>query len=122
MEARTRWVRTLLSWLYTALYAMAGVRYLYLDFYTLHDVYPPSTLHYLRSFWRGIWTLMTRDIGLGPAQLLVILAMSLVLVIVMRWVVSLARKWYGNLNTSFNEGLLDSVKLSSSLPPQQQRC
>ena len=32
---------------------------------------------------------MTRDIGLGPAQLLVILAMSLVLVIVMRWVVSL---------------------------------
>ena len=43
--------------------------------------------HYLRSFWRGIWTLMTRDIGLGPAQLLVILAMSLVLVIVMRWVV-----------------------------------
>ena len=90
-------MRTLLSWLYTALYAMAGVRYL--DFYTLHDVYTPSTLHYLRSFWRGIWTLMTRDIGLGPAQLLVILAMSLVLVIVMRWVVSLARKWYGNLNT-----------------------
>ena len=31
VEARTRWVRTLLSWLYTALYAMAGVRYLYLD-------------------------------------------------------------------------------------------
>ena len=99
---------------------MAGVRYL--DFYTIHDIYAPSTLHYLRSFWRGIWTLMTRDIGLGPAQLLVILAMSLVLVIVMRWVVSLARKWYGNLTTSFNEGLLDSVKLSSSLPPQQQRC
>ena len=114
-------MRTLLSWLYTALYAMAGVRYL--DFYTtIHDVYPPSTLHYLRSFWRGIWTLMTRDIGLGPAQLLVILAMSLVLVIVMRWVVSLARKWYGNLNTSLNDGHLDSVKLSSSLPPQQQRC
>ena len=41
----------------------------------------------MHSFWRGIWTLMTRDIGLGPAQLLVILAMSLVLVIVMRWVV-----------------------------------
>ena len=101
MEARTRWVRTLLSWLYTALYAMAGVRYL--DFYTLHDVYTPSTLSYLHSFWRGIWTLMTRDIGLGPAQLLVILAMSLVLVIVMRWVVSLARKWYGNLNTSLHE-------------------
>ena len=88
-------------------------------------------LHYLRSFWRGIWTLMTRDIGLGPAQLLVILAMSLVLVIVMRWVVSLARKWYGNLNTSLNEGLmrgmiivrlLDSVKFRSLLPPQQQRC
>ena len=74
-------MRTLLSWLYTALYAMAGVRYL--DFYSLHNVYP----YYLRSFWRGIWTLMTRDIGLGPAQLLVILAMSLVLVIVMRWVV-----------------------------------
>ena len=89
---------------------------------SIHDVYAPSTLSYLCSFWRGIWTLMTRDIGLGPAQLLVILAMSLVLVIVMRWVVSLARKWYSNLNTSFNEGLLDSVNLSSSLPPQQQRC
>ena len=135
-------MRTLLSWLYTALYAMAGVRYL--DFYTIHDVYTPthhlpytiystpSTLHYLRSFWRGIWTLMTRDIGLGPAQLLVILAMSLVLVIVMRWVVSLARKWYGNLNTSLNEGLMRemievevrllSIKFRSSLPPQQQRC
>ena len=125
-------MRTLLSWLYTALYAMAGVRYL--DFYTtIHDVYPPSTLHYLRSFWRGIWTLMTRDIGLGPAQLLVILAMSLVLVIVMRWVVSLARKWYGNLNTySLNDGLMRemievevrllSIKFRSSLPPKQQRC
>ena len=75
---------------------------------------------------------MTRDIGLGPAQLLVILAMSLVLVIVMRWVVSLARKWYGNLNTSFNEGLIRemievevrllNIKYRSSLPPQQQRC
>ena len=75
---------------------------------------------------------MTRDIGLGPAQLLVILAMSLVLVIVMRWVVSLARKWYGNLNTSLNEGLMRemievevrllSIKFRSSLPPQQQRC
>ena len=64
---------------------------------------------------------MTRDIGLGPAQLLVILAMSLVLVIVMRWVVSLARKWYGNLNTSLNEGLMremievDSLVLNSDL-------
>ena len=86
----------------------------------------------MHSFWRGIWTLMTRDIGLGPAQLLVILAMSLVLVIVMRWVVSLARKWYGNLNTSLNEGLMRemievevrllSTKFRSSLPTQQQRC
>ena len=49
---------------------------------------------------------MTRDIGLGPAQLLVILAMSLVLVIVMRWVVRIALKCYGNLNTSLNEGLM----------------
>ena len=114
-------MRTLLSWLYTALYAMAGVRYLDFSLSMMFTVYTPSTLSYLCSFWRGIWTLMTRDIGLGPAQLLVILAMSLVLVIVMRWVVSLARKWYSNLNTSFNEGLLDSVKLSSSLPPQQ-RC
>ena len=75
---------------------------------------------------------MTRDIGLGPAQLLVILAMSLVLVIVMRWVVSLARKCYGNLNTSLNEGLMRemievevrllSIKFQSSLPPQQLRC
>ena len=31
----------------------------------------------LVSFWRGIWTLMTKDVGLGPAQLLVIMVMAL---------------------------------------------
>ena len=36
------------------------------------------------SFWRGIFTLMTKDVGLGPAQLLVIMVMSLVLILVMK--------------------------------------
>ena len=61
MEGRTRWVRATVSWVYVALYAIAGV-----------------------SFWRGIWTLMTKDIGLGPAQLLVIMVMGLVLILSMR--------------------------------------
>jgi len=61
VEGRTRWVRATVSWVYVALYAIAGV-----------------------SFWRGIWTLMTKDIGLGPAQLLVIMVMGLVLILSMR--------------------------------------
>ena len=61
IEGRSRWVRALVSWVYVALFAIAGV-----------------------AFWRGIWTLMTKDVGLGPAQLLVIMVMSLVLILVMK--------------------------------------
>jgi len=61
IEGRSRWVRALVSWVYVALFAIAGV-----------------------SFWRGIWTLMTKDVGLGPAQLLVIMVMGLVLILVMK--------------------------------------
>ena len=61
VEGRTRWLRVTLSWIYIAIYAIAGV-----------------------AFWRGIWTLMTRDIGLGTIQLLVILVTGLVLTLVMK--------------------------------------
>ena len=40
VECRTKWLRLLLTWIYVSLYAIAGV-----------------------AFWRGIWSLMTRDIG-----------------------------------------------------------
>jgi len=61
VEGRTRLLRVTLSWIYIAVYAIAGV-----------------------AFWRGIWTLMTRDIGLGTVQLLVILVTGLVLTLVMK--------------------------------------
>jgi len=61
IEGRSRWVRALVSWLYVALFAIAGV-----------------------AFWRGIWTLMTKDVGLGPAQLLVIMVLGLVLILSMK--------------------------------------
>ena len=61
LDGRSRWVQVTVSWLYIALYSIAGV-----------------------SFWRGIWTLMTRDIGLGEAQLGVILILGLMLMLVMK--------------------------------------
>jgi len=61
VECRTKWLRLLLTWIYVSLYAIAGV-----------------------AFWRGIWSLMTRDIGLGQAQLAVIFVISMVMVLAMK--------------------------------------
>lgn len=54
LAARSKWVRVAASWVFTAVYALAGV-----------------------AFWRGVWFLMRLDIGVGWVQLVVVLVGSL---------------------------------------------
>ena len=61
MEHKSKWIRVSITWLYLALYSIAGV-----------------------AFWRGIWTLMTKDIGLSWMKLLLILIIALLLILVMK--------------------------------------
>jgi len=61
VEHKSKWLRISLTWIYLALYSIAGV-----------------------AFWRGIWTLMTKDIGLSWVKLLLILIVGLLLILVMK--------------------------------------
>lgn len=61
VENKSKWIRVSLTWIYLALYSIAGV-----------------------AFWRGIWTLMTKDIGLSWGKLLLILLVALLLTLVMK--------------------------------------
>ena len=61
VEHKSKWIRVSITWVYLALYSIAGV-----------------------AFWRGIWTLMTKDIGLSWVKLLLILTVALLLILVMK--------------------------------------
>ena len=61
MEHKSKWLRLTVTWIYLALYSISGV-----------------------AFWRGIWTLMTKDIGLTRVNLLLILPVALLLTLVMK--------------------------------------
>jgi len=58
LRNKSKWIRLVCSWIYNAVYALAGV-----------------------SFWRGVWFLMKLDIGVGSIQLIVVLVGSLTVLI-----------------------------------------
>jgi len=58
LEEKEDIVMKIVSWVFTALYALAGV-----------------------SFWRGVWFLMKLDIGVNPVKLVIILIVSLVILL-----------------------------------------
>ena len=58
LENKQKFLRKTLTWLFTAIYALAGV-----------------------SFWRGVWFLMKLDIGIGTVKLLSVLCVSLAVLI-----------------------------------------
>jgi len=58
LRTKSKYIRLSCSWIYNAVYALAGV-----------------------SFWRGVWFLMKLDIGVGTIQLFVVLCGSLAVLI-----------------------------------------
>jgi len=58
LRTKSKWIRLSCSWIFNAVYAMAGV-----------------------SFWRGVWFLMRLDVGVGTLQLLVVLCGSLAVLV-----------------------------------------
>jgi len=54
LEDKEEIIMKVVSWLFTALYALAGV-----------------------SFWRGVWFLMKMDVGVNPVKLFIILSVSI---------------------------------------------
>lgn len=61
LSTKSKPVRLTACWLYTAVYALAGV-----------------------SFWRGVWFLMKLDVGVDTGHLLVVLLASLAVLVVAR--------------------------------------
>jgi len=61
LVSRSKYARLVGGWVYTALYALAGV-----------------------SFWRGVWFLMKLDVGVGTWHLIVVLVGSLAVLLVSR--------------------------------------
>jgi len=59
LDKSSKLIRTVGGWLYTSIYALAGV-----------------------SFWRGVFYLMKLDVGVGTGQLLVVLIGSLLVLII----------------------------------------
>jgi len=58
LRNKSKWIRLSCSWVFNAVYALAGV-----------------------SFWRGVWFLMRLDVGVGTFQLLIVLCGSLAVLI-----------------------------------------
>jgi len=61
LRTKSKWIRLVCSWIFNAIYALAGV-----------------------AFWRGVWFLMKLDVGVGTVQLIIVLCGSLAVLIFTR--------------------------------------